>query len=62
MAMKKCPVCGEKYSDTYRACPFCEEEKNFRRGKPPRRKGGSRVSMSRLEGPVRWYLEEQHET
>lgn len=25
-------------------------------------KGGSRVSMSRLEGPVRWYLEEQHET
>ena len=46
MAMKKCPVCGEKYSDTYRACPFCEEEKNFRRGKPPRRKGGSRVSQS----------------
>ena len=25
-------------------------------------KGGSRVSMCRLEGPVRWYLEEQHET
>ena len=22
--------------------------------------GGSRVSMSRLEGPVLWYLEEQH--
>lgn len=22
--------------------------------------GGSRVSMARLEGPVRWYLEEQH--
>ena len=46
MAMKKCPVCGEKYSDTYRACPFCEEEKSFCRGKPPRRKGGSRVSQS----------------
>lgn len=26
MAMKRCPVCGEKYSDTYRYCPFCEEE------------------------------------
>ena len=43
MAMKKCPVCGEKYSDTYRSCPFCEEEKNFRRGKGPKRKGGHRV-------------------
>lgn len=43
MAMKTCPVCGEKYSDTYRSCPFCEEEKNFRRGKSPKRKGGHRV-------------------
>ena len=24
--------------------------------------GGSRVSMAQLEGPVRWYLEEQQET
>ena len=45
MAMKKCPVCGEKYSETYRSCPFCEEEKNFRRGKSPKRKGGHRVSQ-----------------
>ncbi len=43
MAMKTCPVCGEKYSDTYRSCPFCEEEKNFRRGKGTKRKGGHRV-------------------
>ena len=26
MAMKRCPICGEKYSDTYKSCPFCEEE------------------------------------
>lgn len=26
MAMKRCPVCGERYSDTYKYCPFCEEE------------------------------------
>ena len=26
MAMKRCPVCGERYSDTYKDCPFCEEE------------------------------------
>ena len=26
MAMKRCPVCGERYSDTYKTCPFCEED------------------------------------
>lgn len=26
MTMKRCPVCGERYSDTYKNCPFCEEE------------------------------------
>lgn len=26
MAMKRCPVCGEKYSDTACECPFCKEE------------------------------------
>lgn len=26
MAMKRCPVCGERYSDTYKECPFCEED------------------------------------
>jgi len=26
MAMKRCPVCGERYNDTYKTCPFCEEE------------------------------------
>ena len=25
MAMKRCPVCGEKYSDTAYECPFCKE-------------------------------------
>ena len=27
MAMKRCPDCGERYSDTYKNCPFCEEDK-----------------------------------
>ena len=26
MAMKYCPVCGWKYSDTYGECPFCKED------------------------------------
>ena len=46
MSMKECPVCGEKYSDTYRTCPFCEEDRRERRGKNPRRRGGSRVDRS----------------
>ena len=37
MAMKRCPVCGEKYSDTYRDCPFCEEEEALREGAKLRR-------------------------
>ena len=37
MAMKVCPDCGEKYSDTYRSCPFCEEERALREGEQIRR-------------------------
>jgi hypothetical protein len=50
MAMKRCPICGEKFSDTYRDCPFCEEEDALRDGEEIRRhprKGGSRVSHGR---------------
>ena len=44
MALKTCPDCGEKYSDTYRKCPFCEEEKALRKGeKLYKSRGGHRV-------------------
>ena len=42
MAMKTCPTCGEKYSDTYKKCPFCEEEEALRGGKT--RRGGRRAA------------------
>ena len=45
MAMIRCPVCGEKYSDTYRHCPFCEEDEALRQGEQIRRnvsRGGRR--------------------
>ena len=32
MNNRQCPKCGEEYSDTYRTCPFCEEEAAIRRG------------------------------
>ena len=43
MAMKRCPVCGEKYSDAYKNCPFCEEEAALRGGGKVRR-GGRRTA------------------
>ena len=45
MAMNRCPICGEKYSDTYKDCPFCEEEEALLEGEPvrrPKRTGRSR--------------------
>ena len=50
MAMKQCPVCGEKYSDTYKNCPFCEEEEALREGDQIRRssgRGGKRAARNR---------------
>ncbi|BAK98544.1 hypothetical protein OBV_13460 [Oscillibacter valericigenes Sjm18-20] len=44
MAMKRCPVCGEKYSDTYKYCPFCEEEEAMKGERPLHRRGGKRSS------------------
>jgi len=43
MSNRRCPTCGEEYSDTYRSCPFCEEEEAIKRGHPPRRRGGRRA-------------------
>ena len=50
MAMKRCPVCGEKYSDTYKNCPFCEEEEALQSGSQIRRgagRGGKRTARRR---------------
>ena len=47
MAMKRCPICGERYSDTYKECPFCEEEEAFQDGEEIRRtssRGGRRAA------------------
>ena len=50
MAMKRCPICGEKYSDTYKTCPFSEEEEALQSGSQIRRntgRGGKRAARSR---------------
>lgn len=43
MSNRQCPKCGEEYSDTYRTCPFCEEEAAIQKGAPLRRRSGKRV-------------------
>ena len=43
MSTNRCPKCGEEYSDTYKKCPFCQEEEAIRQGKPLRRRGGKRL-------------------
>lgn len=50
MSNRRCPKCGEDYSDTYRTCPFCEEEAALKRGKPLRRRGGRRVEKRQPSG------------
>lgn len=43
MALIRCPICGEKFSDTYRECPFCQEEEALHQGIRLHR-GGKRLS------------------
>jgi len=50
MSNRVCPTCGEEYSDTYRTCPFCEEERAIRQGHPPHRQGGKRLEKQRARG------------
>ena len=49
MSNRVCPKCGEEYSETYRTCPFCEEEEALKKGKPLHR-GGRRLDKSQRSG------------
>ncbi len=50
MANRQCPVCGNEYSDTYRRCPFCEEEAARQKGRTIRRRGGKRLDKKKRSG------------
>ena len=45
MSNRLCPKCGEEYSDTYKKCPFCQEEEAIRQGRPLHRHSGDRKSV-----------------
>lgn len=50
MALKHCNVCGEKYSDTYNNCPFCEEERDMTGSRSGRRRSSKRTSSRKDPG------------
>ena len=33
MSLIKCPKCGEMFSDSYKTCPFCEEDEAYYGGR-----------------------------
>ena len=39
MRLLKCPKCGEMFSDTYKSCPFCQEDEELHSNKPIKRSG-----------------------
>lgn len=57
MSLIKCPKCGEMFSDSYKSCPFCEEDEAYYSGKL-RKSRGRRAAESRrrktpsILGPV----------
>ena len=57
MSLIKCKKCGEMFSDSYKTCPFCEEDEAYYSGKL-RKSRGRRAAESRrrktpsILGPV----------
>lgn len=50
MSLIKCPKCGEMFSDSYKTCPFCEEDEAYYSGKL-RKSRGRRAAESRRKTP-----------
>ena len=57
MSLIKCPKCGEMFSDSYKTCPFCEEDEAYYSGKLRKSRGrraaeSRRRKTPRVLGPV----------
>ena len=51
MSLMKCNKCGEMFSDTYKTCPFCQEDEELHSGKPVKT-GGRRVGGAKARPKV----------
>ena len=55
MKLVKCPICGEMYSESYKACPFCAESGPYEGTVKRRRAAGRRIETRRgpkIVGPA----------
>lgn len=53
MKLIKCPKCGEMYSDSYKTCPFCQEDEALKgRSAAPHRKVTKRRRAPSILGPA----------
>ena len=51
MSLIKCPKCGEMFSDSYKTCPFCEEDEAYYSGKLRKSRGRRAAESSRRKAP-----------
>lgn len=51
MSLIKCPKCGEMFSDSYKTCPFCEEDEAYYSGKLRKSRGRRAAENSRRKAP-----------
>lgn len=53
MKLIKCPKCGEMYSDSYKTCPFCQEDESLKgRSAAPHRKVTKHRRAPSILGPA----------
>lgn len=51
MSLIKCPKCGEMFSDSYKTCPFCEEDEAYYSGKARKGRGRRAAESSKRRAP-----------
>ena len=51
MSLIKCPKCGEMFSDSYKTCPFCEEDEAYYNGRARKGRGRRTAESSRRRAP-----------
>ena len=51
MSVIKCPKCGEMFSDSYKTCPFCEEDEAYYSGKARKGRGRRTAESSKRRAP-----------
>lgn len=51
MSLIKCKKCGEMFSDSYKTCPFCEEDEAYYRGRRKKSRGRRAVENRKRRTP-----------